>query len=188
MNPQFYYDEILKKVSCYSYVDFIKTLNILAVKKPIDANKTLNAPRWMIVHEDGTSTHFIAWYNLFNVLDSVYGLDIDHKRSFVNLQTHVLVFNSEPTCLTMKEAFKNEEKELETVGVLTDEVDDKSSEDESQVLVVDFEELLSLKDDKKKRASKDALHKAVLTKYDINLNKGVVFDEMIDELRAIVGA
>lgn len=183
MKPYFY-DEQLYKVSCYSYADFIKTLAELQTLKPIDVNRTLFSPQYLIQHEDGSHEQFHAWYNLFPVLEEKYGIDVDVKKSQVNLQNFFLflksplVIDGEETAVTDAE----DAPEVEQEPVVEEENDVVEDEPSSPLSNEEKEYIFSMYNDKLKNGSKDKLEAYAIEKYGIDLSKRKSFENMVKEL------
>ena len=174
------YDEQLKKVSCYSYVDFIKTIVEFQTKNEIDYNKTIAAPAYCFIHKDGTSENFYNWYNLFPVIEEKYGIEIVVNQSQVNLQCyHLFLKPSAPEPVLEKppvEPLEVIEDIVTEVPVIEVEVQEEDS------LSVDWDKVWAMQDDNEKAASKEALCQYALT-FGVELRKNKKFEKMVDEFK-----
>lgn len=178
----YFYDKDLKKVSCYSYVEFIKTLTELQTNNRIDYLKTIAAPAYCIIHKDGTSMHYHNWYNLFPVMEEEYGIELIVNQSQVNMQcfhmflrSPVLKFEEAPIAEEVVEVMEVVEEEVPLVEVSL--IEEESAQD------VDWEKVWSLKDDTAKAASKDALIKYAMDNFGVELRKNQKFEKMVDGLK-----
>jgi hypothetical protein len=178
----YFFDEELNKVSCHTYNDFLKTINILT-DKDIDVNRCGFTTPYNIFFVDGDHKNYFAWYNMFAAMKEDFGIDIDLKKSFKNLSAHYLYFNENPFKNVVQETVEESIAPLISLGVDDTEetIADEAVEGVSNV--PDYEFLMAMYDDSAKAKSKDALERYCIKHYNINLRKNQPFDKMIVELR-----
>lgn len=173
----YFYNEGSRCVTCYKYLDFIRTLDLLLPRK-IDVKKTIGKMcGFHIFFQDGTDKKFRGWYDLFPFLKNEMGMDLDLMRSSKSANRYSLYFNSKPTF--------NHEDAVEIDEGEDKKVEERESESDSFV-VIDEEYVSSLYDENDKSGSKSALAKYASEYCGVDLNKNVKFEKMLENLREAI--
>lgn len=150
----YFYEKELKRVMCYSYVDFIETLAIIQTKgKEIDVNKSLFAASYSLIYVDGKYKEYYAWYEMFNNMEEDLGIKLDLSKSSASMSTYTMYlkealdFKTEDSSMpsiieVVEESLKDlsedtEEDKPELEKLLTEPgVFDKESSDDDNINVV----------------------------------------------------
>lgn len=157
----------------------------LDVEATIKKNAKLSRHSYILVDKEGTvrvSDNFKKFMFMFT---HVTGLKTFHKLCFGN--THIFhVFTEEDIFGTEREGgtFSGlSDKKVVTPVTEPDGAEDKNvSEDK-----VSLDKYVAISDGKiGKREAKNLLEKAVKEDFDIDLNKGKTFEDMIEELRTLL--
>lgn len=191
-NKPYLYDKDLQKVTCCSYVDFIKTLHILQTKNKINVNKSLSCPNYTLITETGDTKEYFAWYNLFPKLEEDFGIDHNPLKSHSNSYIFSLFLNKplegEDVTLDLsvlqEESFEQEEEvseELISFDV-EDVVEEVIVEEVSSQESVDWDYVDSLYDDSDKKGSKDLLEDYA-RKWNVELAKNKSFANMVKDFK-----
>lgn len=175
----YFYDKELLKVSCYSYVDFIKTLYQLQTKNTINVNKTLFCTKYTFALEGGVTKTHHTWYQLFPVLEEEYGIKLDVLKSHVNLESYVLYLTEPLDALDVS---------IDLQALSFDELDDEDTLEGEEVVspTVDWDHVDSLYDDTDKIESKNRLEEYAC-EFSVELSKRKSFENMVVDFQEALG-
>lgn len=183
-NKPFIYDKELKRVSCYSYYEFLKTLTMLNPTKSINVEASSRVP-YTIITETGETFQYVDWYTMFPRLVTDFGINHDPLKSFKSLDTYVL-YVDEPLELVDVE-INVEELQQETAPLVSLDVEDKEElvEDKpapkvEEVVEVDWDYVDGLYDAKDKKGSKDKLEEYARG-FNVELAKNKSFQNMVKD-------
>lgn len=182
MKANYFYIDEFKKLSCYTYLDFITTLDMLVPDREIDVNTTCKCTGFHLYFKDGQNQYFGFYSDFYKYIKEELGLDIDLGKSYRALQEYTLYFNTVPDLLLGKPVVKEEVVE-EVVEEIKEVLDIETKEE----VVIDYDELNALDDPEDKKGSKKALEALVQEKYGVDLNARKSFANMIAELEEALG-
>ena len=184
-HPPYNYDKEFNTLTCFSYRDFLETINTFKTKgEDIETNEScFLASSWGVISVTGKYKNYYNWYTMYPALEEDFGISVDIFKSFYSAGlftlklTKPLIENVTP--VVEEEAPSLEEVILETQKDLEEAIQSLEDLDIDSIL----DELRDIYDEDNVKESKDELEKVVIERFNIDLKKNKSFDNMLLQLK-----